>query len=336
MKHAGILSLIGNTPLVRLDRLYPESEINLYAKLEGVSVGGSVKDRAARSIIGRAWARGEIGPGSTVIESSSGNMGIGLAQACLYYGLPFICVVDPKATAVNVAIIRTYGAEVVEVIVPDPATGEFLPARVHKVQELMREIPGAFWSNQYSNPDNALAHHQTFLEIFEELDGRLDLLFLSASTCGQVRGCSDYIAEHGLATEIWAVDAVGSVIFGGESGKRLVPGHGAALQSGLYRDGMVSRVVYVSDADCVRGCRLLVQREAILAGGSSGALVSGIGKVLDELPPGLTCAVILPDRGERYLDTIYCDAWVKEHLGCVDHEVVAPVRQRAEEVLVHV
>ena len=198
MKQAGIPSLIGNTPLVRLERLFPGSGINFYAKLEGVSIGGSVKDRAAHSIISRAWARGEIGPGTTVIESSSGNMGIGLAQVCLYYGLPFICVVDPKATSINMSIMRAYGAQVVEVMEPDPATGEFLQARIHKVQELMRQIPGAFWTDQYSNQDNAWAHQQTFHEIFEELDGRLDVLFLSASTCGQVRGCSDYVGRPGV------------------------------------------------------------------------------------------------------------------------------------------
>lgn len=318
MGDRGILSLVGNTPLVRLERLFPDAPVELYAKLEGVSVGGSVKDRAALSIVERALARGELKAGGTVIESSSGNMGIGLAQACVCHRLHFVCVVDPKATEVNVAILRAYGAEVIEVTAPDPQTGEFLQARINRVRELLRERPGAFWPNQYANPDNALAHQTTCREIVEALDGRLDLLFLTASTCGQVRGCADYLAASGLATRIWAVDAVGSVIFGGERGKRWVPGHGAALRPTLHREGMVERVVYVDDLDCVRGCRHLVAREGLLAGGSSGALVAAVAKVVDRLPPGTRCALVLSDRGERYLDTIYSDAWVRDVLGHAD------------------
>jgi N-(2-amino-2-carboxyethyl)-L-glutamate synthase len=310
-----ILEVIGGTPLVRLTKLYSDCNFRVFAKVEASNPGGSLKDRPAHNIIKKAFSQGLITTGSTIIESSSGNMGIGLAQACAYYKLRFICVVDPKTTAQNIAILKAFGATVDFVTEPDPETGEFLGSRIARVKELVREIPNGFWPNQYSNFGNAEAHFDTMGEITEALNGKVDHLFCAVSTCGTMSGCATYIRRHNLDTKLWAVDAVGSVLFGGPRAKRLIPGHGASLVPKLYQPELVDAHIQVADLDCIRGCRRLVAEEAILAGGSSGAIISALDKVKERIPRNSTCILILPDRGERYLDTIYSDVWVRRHFG---------------------
>ena len=303
----GILSGIGNTPLVRLSRVIPDARFKLYAKLEGLNPGGSTKDRPAFSIILHAIDTGEVQPDTVVIESSSGNMGIGLAQACMYYGLRFICVVDPNATMQNVRLLKAYGAEVDVVQEPDKVTGEYLQARLNRVKSLLKSTDNTFWPNQYSHRFNSIAHHQTMREIVTALDDEVDYLFCATNTSGTIRGCAEYVRDHNLSTRIFAVDAVGSVIFGGMSG------------NALYQPDVAETCIHVSDLDCVVGCRRLLRDEAILSGGSSGAVLMAINQVKDEIERGAICAAIFPDRGERYLDTIYSDHWVKDHFGDVAH-----------------
>jgi N-(2-amino-2-carboxyethyl)-L-glutamate synthase len=315
----GILSAIGHTPLVRLTRAIEDITFDLYAKIEALNPGGSIKDRAALSIISNALVTGEICPGTTVIESSSGNMGIGLAQACAYFGLRFICVLDPKTVVQNIHLLEAYGAEVDVITEPDPVTGEFLPARIQRVQTLLNLIPNSYWPDQYSNVYNVRAHYQTMHEIVTGLGGRVDYLFCSTSTCGTLRGCAEYVRAHSLGTKVFAVDAEGSVIFGGSPTKRLIPGHGAARRPGLYQEGLAERCIRISDLDCVIGCRQLLRREAIMAGGSSGGVLMAVERIKDDIPRGAVCVVLLPDRGERYLDTIYSDVWVREQFGEVSH-----------------
>lgn len=310
-----LLAAIGNTPLVQLTQVIKGIPFQLYAKLEALNPGGSMKDRPAKNIIQRGIDTGMIRSGTVVVESSSGNMGIGLAQVCSYLGLRFICVVDPKITLQNSLLLKVYGAEIDLVTEPDRQTGEYLQARIDRVQELLTEHPDSFWPNQYANLYNAHAHRQTMREIVEELDGKLDYFFCATSTCGTLRGCSEYLREQHMKTKIYAVDAVGSVIFGGEKAKRLLPGHGAAVRPELYAEHLADHSIHVTDLDCVVGCRRLVRHESILAGGSAGAVLMAIEKVKDEIPPSSTCAAIFADRGERYLDTIYSDAWVAAHFG---------------------
>ena len=326
----GILATIGHTPLVKLDRVLGDCEFNFYAKLEGFNPGGSIKDRTAYSIIQQALDEGEIGPGTTVIESSSGNMGIGLAQICAYHGLRFICVVDPKTTKLNIEILKAFGAEVDLVSVPDRATGEYLPARIARVKELRRMTPDSFWPDQYRNLYNARAHHQTMREIVEELDGRIDYFFCATSTCGTMRGCSEYVREHQLPTRIFAVDAVGSVIFGDQKRARLIPGHGAAVRPPLFQPWLADECIHVSDRQCIIGCRRLVKHEALLCGGSSGAVLMAVDMVKQRIPRDANCVAIFPDRGERYLDTIYSRPWVRGHFGIVDE---TDEEQSPEEML---
>lgn len=321
----GILSTIGHTPIVRLIRALEEMPFQLYAKLEAFNPGGSIKDRAAINIISNALATGDVRPGTTVIESSSGNMGIGLAQACAYFGLRLICVVDPKTAVQNIHILQAYGAEVDVITEPDPVTEEYLPARIRRVQTLLSLIPNSYWPDQYSNTHNAEAHHQTMHEIVTALEGKVDYLLCSTSTCGTLRGCAEYVRSHQLRTKIIAVDAAGSVIFGGESKKRLIPGHGASRRPELYQQSLADQCVHVSDLDCVIGCRRLLRREAIMAGGSSGGVLMALEHIKDNLPHGAVCVLLFPDRGERYLDTIYSDSWVKQHFGDVSYFWERPI-----------
>lgn len=318
----GILSCIGETPLIELTRLF--RRIRFFAKMEQLNPGGSTKDRPALRVIQRGLQTGVIRPETVVIESSSGNMGIGLAQACAYYKLKFVCVVDPKITTQNLSMLKAYNAEVDFVREPDPDTGEFLGARIKRVKQLTKYFQHAFWVNQYASEWNSSAHHQTMEEIVTALNGELDYLFCATSTCGTLRGCAEYKQLHGLSTRIIAVDAVGSAIFGGLKTKRLIPGHGAALVPQLYRADLADDFVQVTDLDCVVGCHRLLQEEALLAGGSSGAIIAAIQSYSPKLRPGATCAAILADRGERYLDTIYSNDWVKEHFGEISHLWNAP------------
>jgi cysteine synthase A len=318
MMNTGILRAIGNTPLVELTRFFM-GKSRVYAKLELLNPGGSMKDRAAFRIISAGIESGDITDDTVIIESSSGNMGIGLAQVCSYLGLKFICVVDTKTTTQNIRLLEAYGAQVDKVTEPDPATGEYLQARLNRVKALLAATKNGFWPNQYANTHNAAAHHQTMHEIVSALNGEVDFVFCATSTCGTLRGCAEYVREHKLATRVIAVDAVGSVIFGGERGKRLVPGHGAAVVPQLYQPDLAFQCVKITDLECVVGCRRLAQLEAILAGGSSGAVMIAIERLSETLLRGATCVAILSDRGERYLDTIYSDEWVDKHFGNVSY-----------------
>ncbi len=311
----GVLSLVGGTPLVELRRLFAHRQFSVHAKLEGFNPAGSAKDRPAVEVIRQGIASGEIGPGTVVIESSSGNMGVGLAQVCRYHGLRFICVVDPRVAAANVRLMKAYGTEVDLVPDPDPRTGDFLRARLSRVQDLMRTFEDSYWPNQYHHRGNAESHFATTMpEIQAALEG-VDYVFCATGTCGTLRGCGEYVQSHGLATKVVAVDAFGSVIFGLPPAKRLIPGMGSGIRPALCDPELAAAIVHVSDRDCVIGCRRLVHYEAILAGGSAGGVLSAIEKMADEIPENAICVAILPDRGERYLDTVYDDDWVSEHLG---------------------
>lgn len=320
MLNRGILATVGDTPLVELERVIKDASFRLFGKLEMSNPGGSIKDRTAFNMLKKAMECGDIRLGTTIIESSSGNLGIGLAQACRFLGLHFICVVDPKTTEQNINILKAYGAEIDIVTEPDPKTCEFLPARIERVHALLESIPNSCWTNQYANPNNARAHYQTMEEILTALDGKLDYLFCAVSTCGTLRGCSEYVKDNNLSTKIIAIDALGSIIYGSTAKcKRLIPGHGAARLPELFCEGLEDEYVHVSDLDCVTGCRRLLHREAVLAGGSSGGVITAIEKKAYEIPRDANCVAIFPDSGERYMDTIYSDEWVREHFGDVFH-----------------
>jgi N-(2-amino-2-carboxyethyl)-L-glutamate synthase len=314
---SGVMTAIGNTPLVRLERFLDDhADATVYAKLELLNPMGSAKDRAAASMIVNGIRDGRIIPGkTTVVESTSGNTGVALAGVCKYYRLPLICVVDARLTPQHRMILEAYDATIEVVTAPDPATGELLPARLRRVQELLDELAPAFWPNQYGNLDNARAHFVTCSEIFTQLGSAPDYIFCATGTCGTIRGCCDYVKAAGAPTRVIAVDAVGSRIFGDKPQRRLIPGLGSAIRPPLVEGLPVERVIHVSEMEAVLGGRRLLETEAILAGGSSGAVMAAVSRCDDILRSQSTVVVVLPDTGERYLDTIYDDRWVAENLG---------------------
>lgn len=313
------INTVGHTPLVELGNIFNKPGVQVFGKLELANPSGSVKDRTAMNILREAIATGEIQPGDTIIESSSGNMALGLAQACLYYKLQLVVVVDPHINQHTEKLLRTYGAKIVQVKSPNE-NGGYLGARLKKVQQLLLDIPNSYWSNQYGNPNNPLAHHDTMTEIMEALNYKVDYLFIAVSTCGTIMGCADYIEKNNINTRIIAVDAIGSVLFGGSPGERIIPGHGASVPSQFLDSSKLWDHVEVSDLDCVLGCWSLLKKEGILCGGSTGGVVSAIQKYEYHLPDNSNCVLLLCDRGDRYLDTIYNREWLlKKIAGVKNH-----------------
>ncbi|MAT13798.1 MAG: 2,3-diaminopropionate biosynthesis protein SbnA [Planctomyces sp.] len=309
----GVLNAVGKTPLVKLSRILSD-RVRLYAKLECFNPGGSAKDRPAKRMIEEALRSGEINQNTTIIESSSGNMGVALAQVCGYYGLSFICVVDSRAQSHNVQIMRALGAHII--CVNNPADGDFLGQRLERVRALTRAIPDSWWPNQYENLANPQAHQEgTIPEIIDELGEAPDYLFVATSSTGTARGCQQYLRKQNLHTQVVAVDAVGSVLFGGHQGDRNIPGLGAGQIPPLAEGQKFDRVERVTDIDCVVGCRRMARREAMLVGGSAGGVMETIHAMESELQ-GKTVVAILHDSGTRYLDTIFSDHWVEQRLGC--------------------
>lgn len=308
-----ILDTVGHTPLIRLNRLYPEIHQRVFAKMESFNPGGSIKDRTALQLITEAMENGKLKKGDTVVESSSGNMAIGLAQVCKYFGLNLEVVVDPMVNKQNIKIIHAFGGKVNFVHFPSPEGG-YLQARLDKVQEILASNPRSFWTNQYGNPQNPEAHKQTMHEIVKDLGKAPDFLFAATSTCGTLMGCAEYIQKNQLKTKVIAVDAVGSIIFGTPAGERKIPGHGAGRKSQFLDKTAIYDVVHITDEECVSGCHTLLNKEALLCGGSSGAVAFAVLKKASSLPSGASIAMILCDSGERYLDTIYDEEWVQKNI----------------------
>lgn len=311
-----VSAAVGGTPLVRLEKLFPSSDIEILAKLETLNPGGSTKDRPALAMVRRALADGAIKPGGTIVESSSGNLGVALARVCSAHGLRFVCVVDARTNRSTVAAIRALGGEVSLVTEPDPATGDFLTARLSRVQELLVQIPSAVNLHQYGNPANPAAHRDgTMREIAETLSGDLDMLMAAVSTTGTLSGCVQHIHEQGMRTRTVAVDAVGSVLFGGTPGRRPLPGMGAGVATPISETLTPDQVIRVEAAECVIGARLLARAEGILAGASTGGIVHALGMLVPQLAPGTRVAFVAHDSGIPYLDTVYDDDWVAAELG---------------------
>ena len=321
MLYTSVLACVGRTPLALLGRQFPPPGPTVIAKLELMNPSGSMKDRSAAYIVERGVADGSITAASHLIESSSGNFGIALAAAARVYDLEFTCVVDPKTTPANLRILGQLGARIELVTEPDDH-GCYLDARLARVAELCRELAGGVWINQYANERAWQAHyHGTAGEILADLDRPIDCLVVPVSTTATILGLARRLRGAFPDLRVVAVDAAGSVIFGGPPGPRHVPGHGAGRRPELLAPGEIDEVVYVSDREAVAGCRALAASEGILAGGSSGAAVAAIERLRPRLPEHWHVLTVLPDRGDRYLDQVYDDAWVDR---LPDYEAVLP------------
>lgn len=318
-----ILNGIGETPIVRLSRLFRNSPCEVLAKLEMLNPGGSVKDRPARYIVERGLAEGTIRPGSHIIESSSGNLAIALAMACRIHGLRFTAVVDPKISPINLKIIRCYGGNIELVTEKDSQNG-YLETRIERVKHLLREQPDAVWINQYANERNWQSHyHGEGEEILKSLDRPVDYLVLGVSTSGTVHGISRRLREAWPDLKVVAVDAVGSVLFGAPPYPRELPGIGASRVPELLQRGEIDQAIHIDDYESAVACRELVKHEGIFAGGSSGSVIAAIQRLSSQAPRGARILTVLPDRGERYLDSVYDDEWLSRmkdrHLDRTSH-----------------
>jgi len=310
MIHDSVASCVGRTPLVYLRRLFPYQNLDVIAKLELLNPGGSVKDRPARFIIEQWLQDQQIDPTTHLIESSSGNLGIALAMVAHLHGIAFTCVVDPTILPANLKILQRLGAKI-EMVHQRDEQGGYLASRIARVQELLKIIPNSRWINQYANPLNWQAHfYGTGGEILAELDRPIDCFVAAVSTSGTILGVARRLRQAFPKLRVIAVDAVGSVIFGGRAGPRVLPGMGASRVPELLCREEIDEVVYVDERESVQGCHALMEEEGILAGGSSGSVIAGIQKLLPRLPAPYRVLTILPDRGERYLDTIYDEEWV--------------------------
>ncbi len=305
----------------------------LFAKLERANPAGSAKDRPAQRMVEQAWNAGLIGPGSTIVESSSGNLGVALAQQSRARDLRFVCVIDPRTSATTRRLIEAYGGQIHLVSRPDPRTGDWLTARIEAVGELLGAIPGAWWPNQYASADNAAAHAEgTMREIVDSLDGDVAAVLIATSSTGTIVGACDHLRVRGLDTLVYAVDAAGSVLFDGTRGPRELPGFGAGLVPPLAARARPDAVLRATDLDCVVGCRRLVAREALLMGASSGAVVRATERVLDRFGCDDNLVLIMHDGGERYLDTVYDDEWVHDRLGCEPDRLADLVASPSEQL----
>ncbi|MFP7365304.1 pyridoxal-phosphate dependent enzyme [Corynebacterium callunae] len=326
---AGINATIGRTPLVRLEKLSTRADIRIWAKLEEFNPGRSTKDRTASALVNAGIADGTLNDGVSVIESSSGNLGMALARECLLHGWPFHCVVDPRANPRALAIMKAFGAIVHMVECPDPATGDWLIARRALVKQLLAEIPKSLSLDQYSNRAAFDAHADgTMSEILEDLGSAPDLLLVAMSTTGTIGGCLQKLHNCAAKTHVIGVDAQGSVLFGGTRSTRTLPGFGAGVVPELAHYVHPDEVMRVCDIDAVAGARLLVQKEGILAGASGGAVIAALLAKIPELPTGAEIVIILHDSGAAYVDTIFDDTWVLENL----HTSAADLAKKMEQL----
>ena len=303
----GLLSTVGSTPLVRL----PGATI--WAKLESFNPGGSAKDRTARAMVREAEAAGELHPGSVVVESSSGNLGVALAREAAIGRWEFHCVVDPRTNQATLSYMKALGAQVHKVAEPDPETGDWLIARRNMVARFVQEL-GALNFDQYSNTAAMRAHSEgTMSEIIAQLGRAPDVVVVAVSTTGTVGGCVQYLREHGLKTQVVAVDAEGSVLYGGERGERILPGYGDGVVTDLSRRATPDRVIRVAARDAVAAARRTARRTGILPGASGGAVCVAV-EIISREQPGAEIVAIFHDDGRAYLDTIYNDDWVERNV----------------------
>lgn len=304
------------TALARLMRPTPlvpvrVAGIELYAKLECNNPFGSIKDRSAYWILKGAVERGELRSGATVVESSSGNFASALAGFAQLLGLRFIPVIDPNITGMTESYLRRSCERVVKVEERDD-TGGFLKTRLRKVHEVCAEIPGAYWTNQYGNPDGMDAHYQlTGAELCQQLP-RVDVVFVGVSTGGTLAGVSRRVKERFPAARIVAVDAVGSVIFGGAPRRRHIPGIGASVVPELVKHAQVDEVSYIPEPQTAAACQTLLWEHGLFVGGSSGSAFAAAQQYAAAAPtqPPPVGVFICPDRGTAYLETVFNPAWV--------------------------
>ncbi|MGX7759550.1 2,3-diaminopropionate biosynthesis protein SbnA [Streptomyces angustmyceticus] len=304
-----VYDLVLDDLFIRLDQMVPGS--SFFLKLEGLNPAGSVKLKTAVALVEAAEDSGHCFPRTRLIESTSGNLGVALAMVCAAKGYALTCVTDPNATLQSRRLMEVLGADVVVIDVRD-AQGGFLQSRIDYIRERLRRDPGLHWLNQYANPAGPRAHRdRTGRALLREI-GHIDYAFIGAGTTGTLMGCAEYLRRHSPVTRIIAVDAEGSVTFGGPAARRHLPGLGTSRRPEILDTRNIDEVVLISEADSIGMCRTLAEERGLLLGGSTGTVLCAVQEAAKDIPDGSVVAAISPDFGDRYLETVYNDAWVAE------------------------
>lgn len=317
-----ILGAMGNTPLVKLERIGRDLPVPLYAKLEFMNPGGSVKDRVGANIIEQAEKRGELKPGGTVVEATSGNTGVGLAIAAALKGYKTIFVMPDKMSNEKILLLRAYGAKVV---ITPTAVEPTDPRSYYEVaKKFVRETPNAILANQYHNPDNPMTHElSTGPEIWEQTEGKVTDVIIGIGTGGTLTGVGRYLKSKNPKIKIIGVDIEGSILTEIWQNKGVIPpgaypktykveGIGEDFLPSTMDINYIDAIERAGDRESFLWARALVRQEGIFAGGSSGSAIAGAIKYCKKLTPDRLPVVILPDSGSRYLSKFYDDKWMRE------------------------
>ena len=292
-----ITKLVGGTPILQLKRLVPANAADVFAKLEYLNPGGSVKDRAAMGIIRRAEEDGLLKPGGTIVEATAGNTGIGLALIGVNRGYKVVLFVPERFSEEKVMIMRALGAEVTRT--PD---AEGMQGAIKRANELVARDPDAFMAGQFENPANPEFHYETTAqEIFEQMEDRIDALVIGAGTAGTFTGVARFLKERLPDVLAYAVETQGSVLGGGPPGPHKVEGIGASFVPKNFDRSVCDGVIMVKDPDAFGMVKILAAQEGILGGSSAGANVFAALQIARELGPGKRIVTMIPDSAERYL-----------------------------------
>jgi cysteine synthase A len=289
---------------------------SLFLKCEAFNFPGSIKLKAANSMVEGAEKEGILKSGSALVESSSGNLGLALSIIAASKGYEFVCVTDSRCNRSIMRHMQALGARVhvITHAAPD-SDGGLLGARISYVRALCASDKRFVWLNQYANPGNWNAHFRTTAPAITRAFPQLDVLFIGAGTTGTLMGCARFLREWPRPVRVVAVDSVGSVTFGSAAARRMIPGLGTAVRPPQLDESFVDEVVLVEEADTIRTCRRLA-KNGFLFGGSSGTVVfAAINWLKEHNAKDLTAVAIAPDLGERYVDTIYNNEWVQTHFG---------------------
>jgi cysteine synthase A len=296
--HKEITELIGGTPLVRLNQLSPEGGATIYAKVESFNPGGSVKDRICLNMINEAERVGRLTPGSTIVEPTSGNTGIGLALVAAVRKYKLILVMPESMSMERASLLSSYGAQLVLT-----AAWEGMKGSIKEAESIVAQNPSYFMPDQFSNPANPAMHRRTTaVEIWDALEGKFDAFVASVGTGGTITGCGEVFKERDPRIRVIAVEPAGSpVLSGGDPGPHKIQGIGAGFIPKVLNRTILDRVITTTDDEAYQTSKLLAKREGLLVGISSGANVFAAQKVAQELDPGKTVVTVLCDTGERYI-----------------------------------